>query len=66
MLAVASLMVTVLMLTVELMKHVAPGSRGVFRLVNRAPARAEGLQDFVSYAHALSERFVSIVRPDRH
>jgi len=43
--------------TVELMKHVAPGSHGWFRLVNRAQARAEGFDDFVSYARSLRERF---------
>jgi uncharacterized ferritin-like protein (DUF455 family) len=44
-------------LTVELMKHVAPGSRGVFRLINRKQALAEGFADFPAYARSLSERF---------
>jgi hypothetical protein len=43
--------------TVELMKHVAPGSRGLFRLINRKQALAEGLGDFPAYARSLSERF---------
>ena len=41
----------------ELMKHAAPGSSGVFRLVNRAQLRAHGAADFSSYAQKLSERF---------
>ena len=44
-------------LTVELMKQASPGSCGLFRLVSRAMARAEGFDDFVSYARSLSERF---------
>ena len=44
-------------LTVELMKHVAPGSRGLFRLISRKQALAEGFADFISYARSLSERF---------
>jgi hypothetical protein len=43
-------------LTVELMKHVYPGSCGLFRLVSRAQARAEGFADFPSYACSLGER----------
>ncbi|MEJ0088474.1 MAG: DUF455 family protein [Limisphaerales bacterium] len=43
-------------LTVELMKHVAPGSRGLFRLINRKQALAEGFADFAAYAHSLSKR----------
>ena len=43
--------------TVELMKHVAPGSRGLFRLVSRKQALAEGFADFMAYARAVSERF---------
>ena len=42
--------------TVELMKHVAPGSRGLFRLISRKQALAEGSADFVAYARSLSER----------
>jgi uncharacterized ferritin-like protein (DUF455 family) len=44
-------------LAVELMKHVAPGSYGLFRLVNRKQAHAEGFDDFVAFARSLSERF---------
>jgi uncharacterized ferritin-like protein (DUF455 family) len=44
-------------LTVELMKHVAPGSRGLFRLVSRKQALAEGFSDFVAYARSLTEKF---------
>ncbi len=44
-------------MAVELMKHVAPGSRGRFRLVSRKQALGEGFVDFMSYARSLSERF---------
>jgi uncharacterized ferritin-like protein (DUF455 family) len=44
-------------LTVELMKHAAPGSRGLFRLISRKQALAEGFEDIVVCARALSERF---------
>ena len=44
-------------LTVELMKNVAPGSRGLFKLVSRKQALAEGFEDFPSYTRSLSERF---------
>jgi uncharacterized ferritin-like protein (DUF455 family) len=43
--------------TVELMKHVAPGSRGLFRLISRKQTLAEGFEDFVAYACSLNERF---------
>ena len=43
-------------LTVELMKHACPGSCGLFRLVSRGQARAEGFADFPSYARSLGER----------
>ncbi len=43
--------------TVELMKHVAPGSRGLFRLISRKQALAEGFADFIAYARSMSERF---------
>jgi uncharacterized ferritin-like protein (DUF455 family) len=43
--------------TVELMKQVAPGSHGRFRLINRATIHAKGFDDFTSYARSLSERF---------
>ncbi len=44
-------------LTVELMRYVAPGSYGVFRLVSRKQAQAEGGEDFVAYARALAGKF---------
>jgi uncharacterized ferritin-like protein (DUF455 family) len=43
--------------TVELMKHVAPGSRGLFKLVSRKQVFAEGFADFSTYACSLSDRF---------
>ena len=43
-------------LTLELMKQTSPGSCGLFRLVNRSQARAEGFADLAAYARALSER----------
>jgi uncharacterized ferritin-like protein (DUF455 family) len=43
--------------TVELMKHVAPGSRGLFRLISRKQALAEGFANFSSYARSLTEKF---------
>jgi hypothetical protein len=43
-------------LTVELMKHTCAGSYGLFRLVSRGQARAEGFADFPSYARSLGER----------
>ena len=42
--------------TVELMKQVAPGSHGFFRLVNHSMLHAEGFEDFVTYARSLNER----------
>ncbi len=44
-------------LTVELMKHVAPGSRGLFRLVSRKQTLAEGFADFIAYGRSMNERF---------
>jgi len=44
-------------LTVELMKHAAPGSRGLFRLISRKQALAEGFADFAACARSLNERF---------
>ena len=44
-------------LTVELMKQTCQGSHGMFRLVNRAMAHAEGFDDFTGYARCLGERF---------
>jgi uncharacterized ferritin-like protein (DUF455 family) len=43
--------------TVELMKHVAPGCRGLFRLINRKQAFAKGFADFSAYACSLTEKF---------
>jgi len=43
--------------TVELMKHVAPGSRGLFRLVSHKQALADGFEDFPAYARSLNNRF---------
>jgi hypothetical protein len=43
--------------TVELMKHVAPGSRGLFRLVSHKQALADGFEDFLAYARSLNNRF---------
>jgi hypothetical protein len=42
--------------TLELMKHVCPGSCGWFRLVTRSQAAKEGFADLSSYARALRER----------
>ena len=45
-------------LTVELMKHAAPGSRGLFQaFVSLKQALAEGFTDFAACARSLSERF---------
>jgi uncharacterized ferritin-like protein (DUF455 family) len=44
-------------LTLELMKQTCPGSCGLFRLVSRAQAGAEGVADFAGYARCLRERF---------
>jgi uncharacterized ferritin-like protein (DUF455 family) len=43
-------------LTLELMKHAAAGSSGVFRLLNRAQLKARGTADFSSYARELTEQ----------
>lgn len=43
-------------LTLELMKQVAPGSYGCFRLVNRAQLRALGQSDFTALARDLAQR----------
>jgi hypothetical protein len=37
-------------LTLELMRAVAPGSHGLYRLVNRAQLKAEGFASFAEYA----------------
>ena len=44
-------------LTLELMKRVAPGAHGTFRLVNAAALRAGGCADFSAYAQRLRDRF---------
>lgn len=44
-------------LTVELMSQTCPGSCGMFQIVSRAQAEAEGFADFSAYAQALNERF---------
>ena len=43
--------------TVELMRQTCQGGAGLFRLVNRAALRAEGFEDFMSYARKLGEQF---------
>ena len=43
-------------LTLELIKHAAPGSVGEFRLVSRTMARAEGFGSLVDYARNLASR----------
>jgi hypothetical protein len=43
-------------LTLELMKHVYPGCSGLFRLINRSKAKAQGFDEFASYAAALVAR----------
>jgi hypothetical protein len=44
-------------LTLELMNHVRPGRRGLFRLLTRAMIREQDFTDFASYARRLSEQF---------
>jgi len=44
-------------LTVELMRQVCPGSRGVFRIVSRVLAQKEGFKSLSTYAHNMNERF---------
>ena len=43
-------------LTLELMRVVAPGSHGLFRLVNRAQLKAEGFATFTDYAQDVVRR----------
>lgn len=43
-------------LTLELMKRVAPGSHGCFRLINRPQLRALGQPDFPTLAQMLTQR----------
>jgi hypothetical protein len=44
-------------LTLELMKRASPGSYGMFRLVHRGMAKAEGFDDFPAYARSLTKGF---------
>ena len=44
-------------LTVELMKHVAPGSHGLFRIISRKQAQADGFAYFLTYARSLTGKF---------
>ncbi len=44
-------------LTLELMKRVAPGAHGTFRLVNAAGLRTAGYANFPAYAQHLRENF---------
>jgi len=43
--------------TVELMKHVAPGSRGVFELFGLKKIRAAGFENFPEFARAVEKKF---------
>ena len=43
-------------LTVELMKQACPGSHGHFRLINGAQCRAEGFDDFSTFARSLATK----------
>jgi uncharacterized ferritin-like protein (DUF455 family) len=53
--------------TVELMKHVCPGSYGLFRLVNRAALKSANCSDFKSFAATMTKQFplVSEGSPNR-
>lgn len=44
-------------LTLELMRHTCPGSHGLFRLVSRSLAQAEGFDSFPAYAQWLGTNF---------
>lgn len=44
-------------LTLELMRNTAPGSSGVFRLMNQAQLKTQGMEDFLAYARDLKEKF---------
>jgi hypothetical protein len=44
-------------LTIELMRNVAPGSSGIFRLINRRTLRRDGFVDFKSWAQSFAKRF---------
>jgi len=43
--------------TVELMKHVVPGSRGIFELLGLKKIRAAGFGTFTEFARAMVEKF---------
>jgi hypothetical protein len=43
-------------LTIKLMQHASPGTCGLFRLINRAQARAEVCTDLAAYAGLLAAR----------
>jgi uncharacterized ferritin-like protein (DUF455 family) len=49
-------------LSVELMKNVAPGSQGVFRLMSRKQIQAAGFADFSAYERSLSKRFPTLLK----
>jgi uncharacterized ferritin-like protein (DUF455 family) len=53
--------------TVELMKHVCPGSYGLFRVVNRAALKSANCSDFKSFAATMTKQFplVSEGSPNR-
>jgi len=44
-------------LTLELMKHTAPGAHGTLRLLSTVNLRAEGFANFPTYAQHLREQF---------
>jgi hypothetical protein len=44
-------------LTLELMRVVAPGSHGLFRLVNRSQLKASGFATFADYAQDAVRRY---------
>jgi uncharacterized ferritin-like protein (DUF455 family) len=43
--------------TVELMKHVAPGSRGHFELIGRKQIHAAGFENFTEFTRAMEKKF---------
>lgn len=43
-------------LTIELMKNVAPGSRGEFRILNTSDLKKDGHEDFASFARSMTDR----------
>ncbi len=44
-------------LTVELMKHVAPGSHGVFELLGLKQIRAAGFENFIEFGRVMEKKF---------